>query len=46
MLLLVFIYAAYPINESLYRAEHPTQKYSLSGKHLGHINSKRLGYAE
>ena len=46
VLLLVLVNAAYPIDQSLYRAEHPAQKRPLSGKYLGHVDPEWLGYGK
>ena len=44
VLLLMLVNAAYPIDQSLQRAEYPTQENPLSGEYLGHVDPERLGH--
>ena len=46
VLLLVLVDPAYPIDQSLYRAEHPAQERPFSGKYPGHVDPEWLGYGE
>jgi hypothetical protein len=46
VLFLVLVDPAYPINQSLYRAEHPAQERPFSGKYPGHVDPERLSYGE
>ena len=46
MLFLVLVDPAYPIDQSLYRAEHPAQERPFSGKYPGHVDPERLSYGE
>jgi hypothetical protein len=46
VLFLVLVDPAYPIDQSLYRAEDPTQERPFSGKYPGHVDSEWLGYDE
>jgi hypothetical protein len=46
VLLFVLVNAAYPIDQSLYRAENPTQEHPISRKYLGHVDPEWLGYGK